>query len=115
MWWRGCWRIRSGKVGRGSGRRRWPIWTAPRWIRCLPRTPLIRRAALPELSPQGAEHLQHLFALTGASHLMAVGRAPLRLLALAVPPLALTARVSAELAAVQRIAMAEGQDGQGGV
>lgn len=65
---------------------------------------LRRRAMLP--FPEGVErdHIDHLFARTGASHILLAGESPLCLLAVSMPVLATTPRAELELAVVQRMA-----------
>ncbi|WP_420858564.1 hypothetical protein [Marivivens marinus] len=79
-------------------------------VAALMRTrPVLRRADPPPVAADQAEIVAHLFARFDASHILLVGTAPLRLVALNLPSLASSPRAELELAAVQRMALLIGK------
>lgn len=82
----------------------------PGAVDALMRTrPVLRRADPPPVVAEQAEIVAHLFARFEASHILLVGTAPLRLVALNLPSLAASPRAELELAVVQRMAMLIGR------
>ncbi len=66
--------------------------------------PILHRDDDPPVAPDEADHMAHLFARTDATHILRLARAPLVLMALAMPALSSSTRAELELAAVQRLA-----------
>ena len=74
---------------------------------------MVRRADPRAADGPEADHVAHLFARYDATHLMLATCAPLRVLALNMPSLAMSPRAELELRVVQRMAvlMGEGRNG----
>ena len=66
--------------------------------------PILHRDDDSPAAPDEADHMAHLFARTDATHILRLARAPLVLMALAMPALSSSTRAELELAAVQRLA-----------
>lgn len=66
--------------------------------------PILRRDDDPPIAPDEVDHMAHLFARTDATHILRLAKAPLVLMALAMPALSSSTRAELELAAVQRLA-----------
>jgi hypothetical protein len=71
--------------------------------RLMAARPVLHRDDPPPASPEEADHMAHLFARTGATHVLRLSLRPLEVMALAMPTLAASARSELELAAVQRL------------
>jgi hypothetical protein len=72
--------------------------------RLLQARPILHRDDAAPLAADEADHMAHLFARTGATHVLRLSARPLVLMALAMPTMAASARAEMELAAVQRLA-----------
>lgn len=66
--------------------------------------PVLQQGARPALGPVAEDHMSHLFACYGATHILDTGRKPRCLVALSMPALHTSARAQVELRAVQRMA-----------
>lgn len=72
-------------------------------IRLFAAHPVLRRAD-PRPDGEQGDHATHLFGRYGASHILWISAAPLRLVALSMPSVGAASAVELELAAVQRMA-----------
>jgi hypothetical protein len=72
--------------------------------RLMAARPVLHRDDPPPSSPDEADHMAHLFARTGATHVLRLSAEPPVLMALSMPALAASTRAEMELLAVQRLA-----------
>ena len=67
-------------------------------------SPVLRKSDPPAMGPQEADHIVHLFARFGATHILDHGQSLRQLVALAMPALQSSPSTEVELDAVQRMA-----------
>ena len=67
-------------------------------------SPVLRKSGPPAMDPEEADHIAHLFARFGATHILDLGQSPRQLVALAMPALQSSPSTEVEVDAVQRLA-----------